>query len=95
MHLDVPAGTAVRFEPGEGKEVTLAEFGGSGELVGLNNLTDSSHHSEANKQAALGRARERGCGLVQLTSDKARPDAIRFYEQLGFTASHEGMKLKL
>jgi urease subunit gamma/beta len=60
MHLDVPAGTAVRFEPGEGKEVTLAEFGGSGELVGLNNLTDSSHHSEANKQAALGRARERG-----------------------------------
>lgn len=44
---------------------------------------------------AISRARERGCGLVQLTSDKARPDAIRFYEQLGFTASHEGMKLKL
>ncbi|MBT3171501.1 MAG: Urease subunit alpha, partial [Rhodospirillaceae bacterium] len=32
----------------------------SGELVGLNSLTDGSHRSEANKQAALGRARERG-----------------------------------
>ena len=38
---------------------------------------------------------ERGCGLVQLTSDKARPDAIRFYETLGFTNSHEGMKLSI
>jgi len=39
--------------------------------------------------------RERGCKLVQLTSDKARSDSIRFYEKLGFTASHEGMKLSL
>ena len=60
MHLDVPAGTAVRFEPGEAKEVALVAFGGSGELYGLNSLTDGSHRSEANKQAALGRARERG-----------------------------------
>jgi GNAT superfamily N-acetyltransferase len=44
---------------------------------------------------AIARARERGCHLIQLTSDKARPDAIRFYESLGFVASHEGMKLKL
>ena len=44
---------------------------------------------------AIGRAVERGCHLVQLTSDKARPDAIRFYESLGFVASHEGMKLPL
>ena len=44
---------------------------------------------------AIGRARERGCVLLQLTSDKARPDAIRFYESLGFVASHEGMKLRL
>ena len=60
MHLDVPAGTAVRFEPGEAKDVALVAFGGSGELYGLNSLTDGSHRSEANKQAALGRARERG-----------------------------------
>lgn len=44
---------------------------------------------------AIERAREAGCHLVQLTSDKARPDAIRFYEGLGFKASHEGMKLHL
>ena len=37
-------------------------------------------------------ARHRGCSLMQLTTDKTRPDAKRFYESLGFTASHEGMK---
>jgi ribosomal protein S18 acetylase RimI-like enzyme len=44
---------------------------------------------------AIERARERGCRLVQLTTDKTRADARRFYEGLGFTASHEGMKLRL
>jgi GNAT superfamily N-acetyltransferase len=44
---------------------------------------------------AIGQARENGCGLVQLTSDKRRNDADRFYESLGFTASHEGLKLPL
>ncbi len=44
---------------------------------------------------AIERARQRQCHLLQLTSDKARPDAIRFYERLGFVASHEGMKLHL
>lgn len=43
----------------------------------------------------IDRARRRGCHLVQLTSDKSRPDAIRFYEGLGFVASHEGLKLHL
>lgn len=42
----------------------------------------------------IARARERGAILVQLTSDKQRPDAIRFYQSLGFVASHEGFKLK-
>jgi GNAT superfamily N-acetyltransferase len=41
------------------------------------------------------RARQRGCALVQLTTDKSRLDAHRFYERLGFVASHEGMKLTL
>ena len=44
---------------------------------------------------AIERAKERGCRLVQLTSDKSRSDAIRFYENLGFVASHEGLKLHL
>ncbi|WFE64678.1 GNAT family N-acetyltransferase [Micromonospora sp. WMMD714] len=40
-------------------------------------------------------ARRRGCGLVQLTTDKSRTGAHRFYRRLGFVASHEGMKLTL
>jgi GNAT superfamily N-acetyltransferase len=46
-------------------------------------------------QWALDRARERGCRLAQLTTDKRRSQAHRFYASLGFTASHEGMKLAL
>ncbi len=44
---------------------------------------------------AIEQCRARGCGLVQLTTDKRRPQAHRFYEALGFEASHEGMKLAL
>ncbi|WP_417891431.1 GNAT family N-acetyltransferase [Bacillus alkalicola] len=44
---------------------------------------------------AIQRAEERGCHLVQLTTDKKRTDALRFYERLGFKATHEGLKLKL
>jgi GNAT superfamily N-acetyltransferase len=44
---------------------------------------------------AIAQARTRGCALVQLTTDKRRPDAHRFYARLGFVASHEGMKLEL
>jgi GNAT superfamily N-acetyltransferase len=44
---------------------------------------------------AVEEARRRGCALVQLTTDKSRTEAHRFYQRLGFTASHEGMKLAL
>lgn len=44
---------------------------------------------------AIGLCRARGCSLVQLTTDKSRADARRLYEQVGFVASHEGMKLAL
>ena len=60
MRLDVVAGGSVRFEPGMKKEVTLVKIGGSGEVTGLNNLTNGSIHSEHIKQAALQRAREKG-----------------------------------
>jgi urease subunit gamma/beta len=55
MHLDIPAGTAVRFEPGEDREVGLVAFGGDGLLYGLNRLTDGGTLEEA-----LTRAREQG-----------------------------------
>lgn len=46
-------------------------------------------------QWAIERARRRGCVMVQLTTDRAREDALRFYERLGFVSSHHGMKLHL
>jgi len=50
---------------------------------------------EALMVEAVARARAAGCGLVQLTTDATRPEARRFYERLGFVASHIGMKLPL
>ena len=44
---------------------------------------------------AVSIAKERGCNLIQLTSNKQRPDAHRFYERYGFARSHEGFKLYL
>jgi ribosomal protein S18 acetylase RimI-like enzyme len=44
---------------------------------------------------AIEECRKRGCEIVQLTTDKSRTEARRFYEGLGFVASHEGMKLTL
>ena len=50
---------------------------------------------EAMMRHAIALARERGCALVQLTTNKARDGAQRFYRRLGFAPSHEGMKLRL
>jgi GNAT superfamily N-acetyltransferase len=44
---------------------------------------------------AINRAQDRGCHMVQLTTNKKRTDAFKFYESLGFEATHEGMKLFL
>ena len=60
MHLDIAAGTAVRFEPGEAKEVALVAFGGTGEIQGLNGLTNGSVRGDLAKSEALRLARERG-----------------------------------
>ena len=60
MRLDIPAGTAVRFEPGARKEVNLVEFGGRSELTGLNSLTSGISSDPAVRAAALAQARARG-----------------------------------
>lgn len=44
-------------------------------------------------QTAIAVARERGCHLVQLTTDRRRPEAFRFYEEMGFEPTHHGFKL--
>ena len=60
MRLDIPAGTAVRFEPGAWKEVSLVTFGGRSELTGLNNLTNGLSSDPAIREGALERAKKRG-----------------------------------
>ena len=67
-------------------------------------LVEAVHISPAHRSKGLGsemirwaieQGRERGCGMVQLTSNKKRLDAHRFYERLGFLKSHEGFKYYL
>ena len=56
MRLNIAAGTAVRFEPGEEKEVELVQFGGNRRIVGINNLTNGHTDDAAIKQPALDKA---------------------------------------
>lgn len=60
LRLDIPAGTAVRFEPGQEKEVTLTAFGGRREISGLHGLVDGPVDDPAVKAAALAKARALG-----------------------------------
>jgi urease beta subunit len=56
MRLDIPAGTAVRFEPGEENDVKLVEFGGKKKITGFNNLVNGSVKSAKNKSQAVVKA---------------------------------------
>ena len=60
MRLNIPAGLAVRFEPGDTREVELVALGGLRRAVGFNGLADGSTATEAGARQALRRARERG-----------------------------------
>jgi urease beta subunit len=59
MHLDIPPGTTIRFEPGEQREVRLVEFGGGKRLIGFAGLTNAQAN-DATKPLALQRARAQG-----------------------------------
>ena len=59
MRLNIPAGTAVRFEPGDEKRVTLVELAGAREVYGLNALTDGPA-GDAGRPAATARAARAG-----------------------------------
>ncbi len=66
----------------------------------LEGVRVSAHHrgqgiGERLVTAAIARAKAAGCGLVQLTSDATRTDAVRFYKRLGFESTHVGMKMSL
>jgi urease subunit gamma/beta len=60
FRLDIPAGTAVRFEPGQTKEVTLVAYGGRREVTGFHGLSEGATESEGAREAALARARAAG-----------------------------------
>ncbi|AWB92324.1 urease subunit beta [Aeromicrobium chenweiae] len=60
MHLDVPAGTGVRFEPGSTKQVTLTAYAGSRHLIGFNNLVDGGLESQDTRTRAIDRMNELG-----------------------------------
>ena len=60
MRLDIPSGTAVRFEPGQEKEVALVEIGGRGRVSGFNSLTEGMIDSPAVREQAIARAKARG-----------------------------------
>ena len=60
MRLDIPAGTAVRFEPGDEKEVNLVAFGGTQEIFGMNGLTNGAVSDADVRQAAIERATANG-----------------------------------
>lgn len=60
MHLNIPGGLAVRFEPGDEKEVELVEFGGTRQVVGFNNLVDGGMTAQSTVRRALQRARDLG-----------------------------------
>ncbi len=65
------------------------------ESVRIDQRLRGQGHGEALMRFGIEECRTRGCKLVQLTTDKTRADAYRFYLRLGFIASHEGMKLGL
>jgi urease beta subunit len=58
MRLNIKAGTAVRFEPGQTTEVTLVQFGGKGVISGFNRLVEGSIHDPAVKERALKKVKE-------------------------------------
>jgi urease subunit beta len=58
--LNIPAGTSIRFEPGDSKEIELCELGGSRIVYGFNGLTMGGIKSSVSRNAAMQRAREQG-----------------------------------
>ena len=67
LHLNIPAGTAVRFEPGGEKEVSLVPFGGQRIALGLNGLTEGNTTDSEVRQQALHRAKEQGFLMTEET----------------------------
>ena len=89
---DVIGALQLTFIPGLAR---LGAWRGQIEAVRIAETHRSSGVGQQMFEWAIAQCRAKGCHLVQLTTDNARPDAHRFYERLGFVGSHIGYKLML
>ena len=72
FRLDIPSGSAVRFEPGQSHRCQVTRFAGNQVCMGMNDLTNGSMRSELTKAAAVRRAREQGFGFSESTDEGGR-----------------------
>ncbi|MFF6906850.1 urease subunit beta [Streptomyces sp. NPDC012389] len=77
MHLNIPAGTSVRVEPGGTREVELCEYAGTGRLVGFSGLLNGSLVSHPAKVEAVRKAIERGFAGAQNSGQEETPERKR------------------
>jgi urease beta subunit len=76
MRLDVPSGQSIRFEAGDERDVELVAYGGSGRLIGFNNLVDGGLAAGGTAQRAMRRAAQRSfSGMPGERRDDALGDA--------------------
>lgn len=75
MRLDVPSGQSIRFEAGDERDVELVEFGGSGRVIGFNNLLDGATSAHSTVRRAMVRAASRGFAGMQEWLDTEGKDA--------------------
>ena len=80
MRLNIPAGTAVRFEPGDEKRVTLVELAGARRMFGLNALTEGGDREQALRRLAAWERSWSHADLDQATCVSSRPQGARYNE---------------
>jgi urease subunit gamma/beta len=77
MHLDIPSGTAVRFEPGQSRKVQLTSYVGREVAYGMNNMTNGSVRSEIIKSQTMQRLKANGyCFEGERYNARPRPDTL-------------------
>jgi len=77
MRLDVPSGQSIRFEAGDERDVVLVEFGGTGRLIGFNNLLDGGTSAQSAVERALERAAASGFSGMRDRQRRGAGDEVR------------------
>lgn len=76
MRLDIPSGTAVRFEPGDTREVTLCAYSGNGRMVGFSNLVNGGLNSADTRIASMRKAKAlKFLGAINVDDEPTPPMA--------------------